>query len=289
MNRRYHSPVRRSLWWLGGVLAIVPLGSVMAGPVTGGANNPPYVETAVYQGVVSIIPGGAGESLMEIGNLGQDIASTGDLNFRPQGVSGNNTAVKFTKNGGTGKTDLHVYGRLCLAGSCLDTWPTPGGTSYWTQNSTWLEPLTAGRGLVTDTSGPGTSTSDGFYVFGDHPDAATLVTKTTAGGLALTVDGISQINGSLDVTGALTRLDVLPLCGTFPANYTCVYPDDYTTSTVWHPGNDGVGSGLDASKIDGIDFDILHYPQDTQCGAGTTWCICGDFSATNSVECLSLQ
>lgn len=256
-----------------------------AGPVTGGANNPPYVETAVYQGVIGIVPGGVGDSIMEIGNLGQDISSSGDLYLRPGAVSGTNQAVRFARNPTSGKTDLHVYSRICLAGSCLDAWPTLGGTSHWVQSSTWLQPATASHGVFTNTNGNGFSPS--IEVFGDHPDAAVAITKTTAGGNALEVRSYAEIYGYLDVTGAITMLEC-------PPGGSCWnFPDDYSTGTVWHPGNDGIGSTLDASKLDGYEMHIYrepYAPSPQICGGATSsdWCICGEFESFGGISCLDL-
>lgn len=72
---------------------------VAAGPITGGAGNAPFTKVGVYQGILSIIPAGSG-SIMEIGNNGQDIASTGDIFMRPGETPGSNTAAtKFFKRG----------------------------------------------------------------------------------------------------------------------------------------------------------------------------------------------
>jgi hypothetical protein len=48
-----------------------------AGPITGGPGVAPFVKLGVYQGLISIVPGGSGDSIMEIGNAGRDIKTTG--------------------------------------------------------------------------------------------------------------------------------------------------------------------------------------------------------------------
>lgn len=73
--------------FLFGMGAVLVSQTALAGPITKDANGLPYTKLAVYQGVVSIVPGGAGDSVMEIGNAGRDIASTGGLFLRP-GSSG---------------------------------------------------------------------------------------------------------------------------------------------------------------------------------------------------------
>ncbi len=68
-----------------GLLGSVAL--VSAGPIT----NPgglPFAKLSVYQGVVAIVPGLSGDSVMEIGNAGRDIASTGSIYLRPGSANG---------------------------------------------------------------------------------------------------------------------------------------------------------------------------------------------------------
>lgn len=59
---------------------------VVAGPITGGPGNSPFAKLSVYQGVIAIVPGLYGDSVMEIGNAGRDIASTGSIYLRPGSV-----------------------------------------------------------------------------------------------------------------------------------------------------------------------------------------------------------
>lgn len=94
-----------------------------AGPVTGGPGNTPYVKLGVYQGVLSIVPGGASDSVMEIGNAGRDIGSTGAINIHPDAatVTIASNFARFSDTGG-GQTGLALTGSLCLEGSCLDVW-----------------------------------------------------------------------------------------------------------------------------------------------------------------------
>ncbi|MBI2984279.1 MAG: hypothetical protein HYY50_01510 [Candidatus Kerfeldbacteria bacterium] len=90
--------------------------SALAGPITGGPGSAPFTKLGVYQGVISIIPGGGGNSVMEIGNAGRDIKSTGALHLVP---------------GGGG--DVHLdAGRLCFGagvGDCRNTWVGLGAQS----------------------------------------------------------------------------------------------------------------------------------------------------------------
>lgn len=105
------------------------LRTVSAGPITniGGA---PYVKLGVYQGVLSIIPGGTNDQVMEIGNVGRDFAATGDFYFRPQslgatadpvGAPAVTNNVRIFKNG-SNLASLQVPGDICTSSSaCAGT------------------------------------------------------------------------------------------------------------------------------------------------------------------------
>lgn len=281
--RHFPSIPRLTIAALVMVVGVVTAMTAQAGSVTNGAGQPPFTETAVYQGVIAVIPGGIGDSLLEIGNQGKDIASTGDIYLRPHSLTGANTGVRVTKNGNSGITDLHVYGRLCLAGQCEHTWPSAGGTSFWTQTSTWLEPSTAGQGLYTASSGVGFG-GYGLEVYGDHSDAALYISKQTAGGTALQSASSVEIRGSLNVTGQMTMLDC-------PPGGNCPDLASMSVGRIWEPANDGRASGLDAARIDGFNFRVLRTPYDASaCGTGGSgqWCVCGEFEGFGVYDCLNL-
>lgn len=69
------------------VVATLTWKTAYAGPITGGAGNAPYTKLGVYQGLISVVPGGTTDSILEIGNAGRDIASTGDIYLRPGSLS----------------------------------------------------------------------------------------------------------------------------------------------------------------------------------------------------------
>lgn len=73
---------------LAGLAVFFVIQPSVAGPITNGPGNPPYAKVSVYQGVISIIPGGGTDSIMEIGNAGRDIASTGSIYLRPGTING---------------------------------------------------------------------------------------------------------------------------------------------------------------------------------------------------------
>lgn len=103
-----------------------------AGPITGGPGNPPYTKLAVYQGVVSIVPGGPTDSLLEIGNAGRDIAGASQIFIRPHALNnGSANYIEFYKQNfsGTDKASLRIPGELCLGGVCNSSWPSGSGSS----------------------------------------------------------------------------------------------------------------------------------------------------------------
>lgn len=136
----------RQHWAVGAgviLLAVVALGAQIASasPLTN-PSGAPFVKLGVYQGVVGII--GSGQS-MEIGNLGTDIGSTGDLYLRP-GNLGQATSARIFSNAGKGALSL-ATGKICFnpggsanlnAYTCFSSWATSGDT-YWTSSGGALQ------------------------------------------------------------------------------------------------------------------------------------------------------
>lgn len=252
-----------------------------AGPITGTKSNPP-TKLAVYQGVISIIPG-AGNSIMEIGNLGKEIISTGTINLRPQKlVAADGAQIVRTA---AGKTDLKIPGRVCINGSCQSQWPVPSGTSLWTTSGTDLFPLTNTHGIYS--AGSNLSNVPTLDIFGNHAEAALYIknnnltytsdTTLASNAYALISEGSLWIQGNLDVTGKVTMIENP---GTGPV-----------TGTVWHAGNDGLNSGLDADYLDSIDFSFDRSPSvGAACAPGSPagqFCICATFYTSSG--CLNLN
>lgn len=107
-----------NLLFLGGFLVFGVgfqfLKTTHAGPITGGAGNPPYTKLAVYQGIVSIVPGGTTDNLLEIGNGGRDIAGTGSIFIRPDSLnSASINYAEFYKDIGN-RASLKVPGTLSI-------------------------------------------------------------------------------------------------------------------------------------------------------------------------------
>ena len=95
----------------------------LAGPITGGA----VTKFSIYQGVLSIVP--TNTTAMEIGNLGTDIAGTGDLYFRP-GALAHSAATNAYFTNTTGKVSLIAPGQGTQLGYLTvltQTAPNEGG------------------------------------------------------------------------------------------------------------------------------------------------------------------
>ena len=111
---------------------------VVAGPITGGSGNQPFTKLGVYQGVIAVVPAD-GSAVMEIGNAGRDVASTGDIYLRPGSLdTGAVNYAKFYKDGLV--TSLNIPGkietvgdvkggRLCIGADCRNVWPGGGAGS----------------------------------------------------------------------------------------------------------------------------------------------------------------
>ncbi len=173
-----------------------------AGPITGGPGVAPFTKLAVYQGVMTVVPTG-GAQLMEIGNAGQDIASTGDVYLRPGSVAESNTvALRVYNSGGTAFATLP--GRLGV------------GT---TAPGTKLEVSSPGVNVVrlTDTLGKSWDlqagiggVSDSYFGIKDASDNLQVVTITNAGkiGIGTTSPGsvLTVTNGDVYVTSATSGI-----------------------------------------------------------------------------------
>jgi len=64
------------------------LAAAVAVIVTVGMLHVVFPAASAYQGVVTVAPGVGGDSILELGNAGRDIAGTGDIFIRPGSLSG---------------------------------------------------------------------------------------------------------------------------------------------------------------------------------------------------------
>lgn len=127
-----------TLFGLAALVVVILVHPAMAGPVTNPGNSP-FVKLGVYQGVIAVVPDG-GANVLEIGNAGRDIASSGDLYLRPGGVSAAN-AIKIGRATFAEAAITPQGGRICLdpaqngaSWDCQLAWSSGSGTGdlLWT-------------------------------------------------------------------------------------------------------------------------------------------------------------
>lgn len=222
------------------------------------------LKATVYQGVASISPDGT--TLMELGNLGQDIAGTGDLYLRPGSLQ-ETLGAKVTKNGTT--ADLLV-GSLCLYGSgsevCQYGVPSGGsGDTFWktvtkSASYTVLSPTNTDTGVSV---GTWASPINGraLEVYANTTNAAVVVDGAFATQVPNWSSGVYQGGGNVLVNGNLLVID--PTAGDAYDNggLTTYYADYASNYTPWSSVNDGATSGLDADTFDGASS--LNFPHNS--------------------------
>lgn len=260
--------------------------TVIAKPLTGSG----VVGTMVYQGVALVTSGESGSSILELGNNGQEIASSGDIYLRPNYLPATSgsvlQAIRLVKNSTTGRTDVYAPGGVCFAsGTCQDTWPSGGGSSLWTLVSGQrLQTSTAGQTLSFVKNSPSTPIGNALEVVAQNTDTALGVSNTV--GIAGQFANGASIQGNI-IVDKRSGGDEFQMVDT----------DTNITYKVWHYGNDGHTSsatGLDASKLDGKPLIFYHFPTSSlaSCGSNGTdrHCFCGNFfSGTTTWQCIKLQ
>lgn len=132
-RQRFSQWPRLTAIGLGALIVLFVVQQASAGPITG-VGGPPFAKLSVYQGLISIVTNQPGDSVMEIGNAGRDIKSTGSITILPQNTalgSGADTSAEFYW--GSAKTNLRVPGSICFGAigttDCKSTWVGLGGGS----------------------------------------------------------------------------------------------------------------------------------------------------------------
>ena len=252
--------------------------SIFAGSVTnpGGA---PVIKMAVYQGVLTIAPGRDSGDILEFGNNGSDIASTGNIYFRPSRLAATN-GVRFDGTSSSGKTDVYIPGRLCVNGACITSWPTGGGVSLWQKNGSQLETITAGRGVEIVTPNTTYAGGSALSVVGSANGVPAMYISNTSGP-ALQINKGGFLRGDLQIN---------------TLNVTT--PITFNGLKVWYPGNDGIGTGLDADMLDGENLHLSFKASGTgscgnnapgACGGTYAFNLCTDKQATSGYTCIELK
>lgn len=233
----------------------------VAGPIT----NPgaqPFSKFTVYGGIVSIVNG---TNALELGANGQDIASNGDIIFRPRDVFGQQ-AVNIKKNDSSGGSDMYVVGTVCLHGSgsadCRNQWPSGSLWQQFSPNYTAFAVtpnVNNGVTIGTSAAAPTVTTQPGLLVSQPGSSYAARILNANLSGSAIRVDG-----------------NVLFRAG-FSASGTAYIGGQ----EVWYSGHEGVGSGLDADLMDGRQVTQQTAAQCSGTDHGTHFmCLCFDYSGT---------
>ena len=232
--------------------------------------------------------------------LGQGIYSNGDLYIRPssltatQLVSGNPVlrAIKITREVSPATlVDLHVPGGIKLNGYLPDGWPVISSQSPWQiTNGSYLTPVDPAKAIAF--SQP-IADVPALEIYGNNPDAALHVSNVNlAAGAeaALFVGGINA-GGNIVVDPRAGGDEIV-----FDATDIFNHRNHYR---VWHAGNDGRDSGLDASKLDGNSQAFYAGSFSGQsdalnnCQTPTAICLCGSFppppGSLDGVRCVRLK
>lgn len=217
-------------------------------------------QLSITGGVLTIAPGQPTDSIMEIGNNGNEIISTGPINIRPNG-SPQGTQFVGNANGTqslllTGQLTLNTGG-IVLNGVRKTTWPSvdswktvnhPDGTYWYTFND-------AQTSLATGTP-PNVAGVPGLALYSDNGDPALLVENANNGYIGY-ASGAANFNDS-DVTlyGDL-KFFSLYVCSSSLATpqqrATECHSNQSLYKAAWTTYNMNAGSGVDADMIDGID------------------------------------
>jgi hypothetical protein len=185
---------------------------------------------------------------------------------------------KLTIDGG-----LHVRGGDTLnydyyANDYSGKWDSNSGGAYWTGDSNWIDPsITAGNALQIQAGNSATNSNNPALQFHQYG----------YGGVQMRYDGPNDVM-HLESTGS-NRYDYFqnttdhgyiqlgPMNGSyahiytnigggFYFNKTALYADG---NTMWHAGNDGSGSGLDADTLDGVESGSFLRSNETDTASGS--------------------
>jgi hypothetical protein len=222
---------------------------------------------SVHADCPGVANGCVNDSIMEIGNAGRDLASTGMMYLRP-GALGGGTSVQLFTTASRGSVAING-GNLCLRGplggpnpDCRRQWPVSGGGElYWDIVAETLKPkqeshLRIGTfaNPLPDSSGPG------LAIYANNASATDKAIKFNNGGrfcIGFVLDwcyGSTNINlgSKMSVSGNLT-VDILGV-----DRFLTWFPTSGTGFRVWDQGIDGLaaaalglGAGPDADTFDG--------------------------------------
>lgn len=228
---------------------------VRSAPLTDGATE----RVSITNGVLTIAPGGPSDNVMELGNRGNEIVSTGPIFIMPGGTQ---AGTRFIGNSDQTQ-DLSMTGSVTITGRVVlgdpaepsnwrTTWPEPDG---WTRtvepSKAYLTPNERTSSIDTGTQ-PSQSEAYGFGVYANDPAYSGLnVSNYMADSDAIDFNAHNlEIRGNLNI---------------FPGSLYAYVGGQ--SARVWTTDNDGNGSGLSADKLDGLDTYVA------PCGSGKL-CLC---------------
>ncbi len=227
---------------------------VRSAPLTAGKVE----RVAVSNGVITVAPGGATDSVMELGNHGNEIVSTGPIFLRPGGTE---AGTRFTGNSDQSQ-DLSITGDVAIGGGFVlgdpsnpanrkTVWPEPDGWSRLSDGtSNYLAPIDRTFNISTGTQ-PLNPEAYGFGIYSNAYSSFAL----NVSNYDSSADAIVFNSKNVEIRGDL-RI--------FPGSlYSRVAGVD---SRVWTTEYDGKGSGLVADILDGKDTYVA--------GCGTSVCLC---------------
>lgn len=229
--------------------------SVRSAGVTPGALD----SLSIRGGVATIAPGGSSDSIMELGNEGNQIASTGTIYFRPNSsasgsrLTGMGVAHDLTMTG-----SVTVNGAISLNGIAYEGWPDSDG--WVTKNYSTGDYLIPIRSTMVVDTGL-VVTVPGLSVYENSPsDVGLRVSNSLLEGTTETRTAATFSNTDL------TLSDTLRIRSTDTVNPLLTVGGQQ----VWYSRNDGFGSGLDADLLDGNDTYFA-----PNCGqAADAFCLC---------------
>lgn len=238
------------------VVAVVIVGVVRFGPEARSSTVTPNVtqKLTVYGGVVTVTPGGSGNSTLELGANGTDLISSGNLVIRPQNSPLQANTTRFV-GGGSNVQSLSVSGdlkltttgrQICLQGNCRSSW---AGGNFWSERLAgttfieyWLEPTALSRGVrIGDPTAP--------FTGGTPLTVASLNANNAGGGAA------ARFIGNVQNIANLYYYESLKVNG----------------AEAWNEDNDGRGSGLDADNLDGV---TVAFAKGNTLACHATFCLC---------------
>ncbi|MBI4092864.1 MAG: hypothetical protein HY420_02985 [Candidatus Kerfeldbacteria bacterium] len=244
--------------------------SAFSKPLTSGASQ----KLTVYEGVITIdhTPGG---NILELGNAGRDIASTGEIFVRP----GNTTAgTKFYAASPSEPQNLLLTGRLTVNkglnfnGQYITGWTT--GSSFWLPaagNYVEPNPLAYGVQFNSDTN---------VLANNGANQSALYVVNYDLSGLAAKFESPPPINQTINIYGNLE------------ATGNIRSGAEGNLFDVWTDSNDGYKAAptgpdyldlLDADLLDGVNLDLAkgidrNPPQNPACDI--------NLEASSNMSCL---